>query len=50
MIKSYKALAALHRKRGEPERALEVLERALDVQDEVGRSLTYDVGTDRSGE
>jgi len=40
MIKAYKALAALHRKRGEPERALEVLERALDVQDEVGRRLT----------
>ena len=40
MIKAYKNLAALHRKRGDTERALEVLERALGVQDEVGRILT----------
>jgi tetratricopeptide (TPR) repeat protein len=40
VIKAYKDLAALHRKRGDAEQALELLERALGVQDLVGRRLT----------
>lgn len=39
LVKAYKQLATLLREQGQPEQALELLERALGVQDSVGRPL-----------
>lgn len=39
LVKAYKQLSALLRDQGDAERALELLERALGVQDRVGRQL-----------
>lgn len=39
LVKAYKQLAALYRDGGEPERALDLLERAISVQDTAGRPL-----------
>lgn len=39
LVAAFKQLAALLREQGQPERALDVLERAMDIQERVGRPL-----------